>query len=330
VVIRQIDRAALTKERNDLGAISNAIVMQIIRNKNIPDQNSWTNVAATWAMLSSSAISSNPRGYNRALLVDKSAWLGGSRLPFTQTNTGTTVPSSARMMILSSIGSTLPVTSGPIPVASFNDIWATSDGAVPLTWSGWSGSGGDLLIQRMNLEPLFHRLILFNRNTNVACSFGVDSTNQVSFATQWDSYYLDGSVVGLYTNGALALTEIINRDIGRVYEAGIWGDQIGPGPPSANQTNIDDIAYAFLSAKSAPPTGNGNNFRGDNTFGVADVLLSYMSAYSSWANMSTCFSTEGVSQGSVQQIPEYVLLQNVINCFGGGSGKGISSCTIVP
>jgi hypothetical protein len=99
------------------------------------------------------------------------------------------------------------------------------------------------------------------------------------------------------------------------------------------QTGMDNIAYAFINSQSAPPTGSGNNFRGDNTFGIVDVMISYMSAYSSWATMPTnCFYTEGVSQGNVQKIPEYILMCNAIGCFGGGcgSGNGNAACTIVP
>src|SRR6266576_1880633 len=50
VVLRRVDRAAWTKEVNDLGAISNAIALQIIRNAAVPNQANWAATTADWIM----------------------------------------------------------------------------------------------------------------------------------------------------------------------------------------------------------------------------------------------------------------------------------------
>jgi hypothetical protein len=323
VVIRRIDQAALTQEVANLGSISNAIVLQAIRNQNLPSTNTWATIAAAWAGLPVSAITTTPRNYSRAFLIDGSGWLGTNALPYTQTNTGTTIPVSARVMIVSTISKALPVSTGTPTAASFNDIWNTPDGTKPGTWSTWTGSGRDIVIQRINLQPLFHRVILFNResNTNVQCYATVNGGSQLPLTNQWDAYYLHGSVLGLGTNSNLLLTEVVNSDMSRSYESGSWSDQIGAGPPATlGTTNLDAIAYAFVNSPFPPITK-----KGDNTVGVADSLLAYMNAYGSWANMDPCFSYGG--NGTVNKVVEYQIMQAVATCFG-GSAQG--TCTIVP
>src|SRR5262249_47949932 len=118
-----------------------------------------------------------------------------------------------------------------------------------------------------------------------------------------------------------------NRDLSR-YQTfnGPWSDQPDPGPPGSTTssvwTNLDNLAYAFVSSP-APPGAQ----RGDNTLGVADMLLGYMTAYSSWSTMTPCFSYEGM--GNNNKVPENVILQQVVGCFGNpGQAKG--GCQIVP
>jgi prepilin-type N-terminal cleavage/methylation domain-containing protein len=327
-VIKQIDRAVLTQEITNLQAISNAVVLQAIRNKTISSANTWASDAAGWLGLPSSSIATNSRNYGRAFLIDGSGWLGTTALPYIQTNSGTTVPTSARLIIVSAIARGLPasITSGNPGNAMFNDIWNTTDGSKPndSTWSTWQGTADDVVIQRINLQSLFHRVILYSRDTNTPCFFTIDGTGALpvpaTTANQWESYYLHGSVVGMYTNSVLLVSEIANKDMSRVYEAGSWSDQIGPGPPAAYSTNLDQLAYAFVNS-SFPPVSK----KGDNTLGVADSLLAYLNAYASWANMSPCFSYGG--NGNPTKVVEYQLMSAVAGCFG-GSASG--TCTIVP
>src|SRR5262249_43531602 len=95
VIVRQIDRAAWTAEAANVGSISNAIVMQVLRNKTVSSTNTWASDAALWTGLPTTSITTNPRRNTRAFLMDSSGWLGSTTLPYVQTNTGTTVPTSA-------------------------------------------------------------------------------------------------------------------------------------------------------------------------------------------------------------------------------------------
>src|SRR5215468_6578677 len=76
VVIRRIDQAARIREINDLGAISNALTLQIIRSNKVSSASTWTNDAANFLSLPASAIAQNPRKYNRVLFIDTNGWLG--------------------------------------------------------------------------------------------------------------------------------------------------------------------------------------------------------------------------------------------------------------
>lgn len=323
VVVRQIDRAAWNAEATTMVSISNAVVMQAVKNKTISNTNTWANDAANWAGLPPSAITANARNYARAFLIDGSGWLGSTALPYTQATTGTAIPTSARLLIVSTISTALPasVATGVPSVAAFSNIWNAPDKTVPAGWT-WTGKGEDLVIQRINLQPLFHRVIVYDRDTNVNCFLSIGTTNQVAVAPQYEAYYLHGSVMGLWTNSVQLLSEVVNQDMSRTYESGAFSDQIGAGPATTlgSTTNLDTIAYAFVNSMFPPVTK-----KGDNTLGVADSLLAYLNAYSSWANMSPCFSYGG--NGAVNKVIEWQLMDAVANCFG-GSAKG--TCTIVP
>ena len=82
VVIRQRDRAAYTKEFNDLNAISNAFVLQAISTKSIPDQTTWSNKVANWVMRPASQITTNPRRFNRVFLMNSNLTLAPLILPY--------------------------------------------------------------------------------------------------------------------------------------------------------------------------------------------------------------------------------------------------------
>ena len=184
------------------------------------------------------------------------------------------------------------------------------------------------MIQRINIQPLFHRVILFVRDTNLAsASYSINNSALVPLsATNWvDSYFLDGSVLGMYTNSGLALTQIIKNDMSRVFELGLWRDQIGGGPPVlVTSTNLETDAYNFITSP-AP----ASSLKGDTVAGAAEQLLAYMLAYSSWAGTNnaggTCFYYNGT--GQAKKVEEYALMNAVLTCFGGGAN---GTCNLVP
>src|SRR5207245_3528179 len=114
----------------------------------------------------------------------------------------------ARVMIVSSLSRALPIATGVPTSTEFNAIWSTSEGAKPTTatWTSWAGTGDDLRIKKLNLQPLFYQVILVDHrsDTNTPPWFSIDnsSTNAVpQGALGLNRYYIDGSVLGLgYTD----------------------------------------------------------------------------------------------------------------------------------
>jgi len=327
-VLRQIDNGVLSQETANLNAISNAIVVQLVRSNNIPSQATWAQAAANWLTIPVANVTTTSRHYQRAYLIDPALNLGGGGLPYTQTPAGTPRPTNPRVMVVSSIAGPLPVTSGP--TNTFDDIWNTATGVKPASWTNWSGNPASVVIQRINLQPLFHRVILFDRDpsTNASLCFAVNGVATNPASIYWDSYYVDGSVLGEYTNTAspaLQWTQIINRDLGSAFQNGFWSDQIGFSP-NANAVAVpnsplsfQDLVYQFILSPYPPSK------KGDNTIGVADAFLAYLNAYSSWANMSPCFSYQGT--GNNGMVMEYQLLSTVCTCFGGSAW---GTCALVP
>ena len=279
-VVRQVDKAARTKEITDMAAISNAIVMEAVRDKRIPGPSNtdWPQAAAKWLDRPAAQVLANPRGVPRAFVIDPAFQLGGSGLPYTQTTNGAPRPNSARIMILSSIGSALPVSSGVLSAASFNDIWNTPSMVKPASWAAWSGGKGeDLVIQRINMEPLFYRLILVNRGANNAATFSIDGNNpqQVPGGNlEWDAYYLDGTMLNLNSTNILVNQTLLKRDVSYVFENGAWLDQIVNPPPNNDLTkafalNLSVFLGAGVSTNQQIQASAMLNFMLDHNMSVA-------------------------------------------------------------
>src|SRR5205085_5022369 len=90
-------------------------------------------------------------------------------LPYSQTinGTGSILPPTARLIILSTLGPGFPASLADGTTNDFNTIWSTPDGAVPSVSPSnplysWSGKAGDLIVQRVDFSSLFVHLVLWN------------------------------------------------------------------------------------------------------------------------------------------------------------------------
>lgn len=296
VVVRRVDIAAVNAEASSLNALSNAIVLQILRGNSIPSEGAWFQAAGNWLAYAPATITTNGRHFARAYLVDTNGWLGAN-LPtsgyYAQSGAGTTVPTGARVMLVSSLSAALPVASGRPGTVSFNDIWNTPPNSIPTTWTTWKGRGEDLLIQRMNLQPLFSQLILVNRDRNNAAAYVLSGqTNLVSSRSCFTASYISGSVVGLGSTNSgttnLQTSCVLSGNASYVFENGYWGMQIktGPNPFSTNAPvwmNFNNIAQTFVAMPENPDAG-GNNAKGGDQQQVLAAMTDFMLIYQLWAN----------------------------------------------
>ena len=297
-IIKRIDFAAWAAENASLSAMKDALVQHVVRSNNIPgSQTTWAAAISSELGLAPANITTTPRNYHRFYLIDTSGWLGPALASgdWNQAPGGeTSAPSGARLMIVSQIGG--PALDSYFPKSTpnptdFANIWNTPQGATPNTLVSWSGNANDLLVQRINLEPLFHRVILVNgaggpgyftiyTNNPAAVSPGASGTN---------IYYLDGTALNLYDATAtnLLAREVIRNDMSRFFEYSVWRDQINVGitnsPPASSGYGL--LAATFLASATIP-----NASSGETPQAILGLLSSYMNGYSAWANMNPPFS----------------------------------------
>ena len=322
VVVRRVDIAAVNAETTDLKNLNDALVLQILRSNSIPSEATWAQAAGNWLAYAPATITTNARRYARALLIDTNGWLGANLKTngyYVQTNVGTIITNSARMMIVSSLSAALPVATGRPGSASFNDIWNTAPNAIPSTWTTWQGRGDDLLIQRINLQPLFYQLILVNRDNNNAATYSiVGPTNLVMARSISNAFYFSGSVVRLgSTNSGVANLQtsyVLDRNNSFVFENGYWRTQIGNGPTNNLAPNpgssFNNFAQAFIHTADNPASAN-NSGKGGAPEQVLVDMLNFMMIYQLWANNPHgSFTTYNLSAAAKANDSMYFYLKN--------------------
>src|SRR5439155_24383005 len=149
-------------EAATLRKLGDALQDSIRRNHYIPADTNWASVVAGEAGMDIGTVTNNARTRLRVFWIDSSGWLS-TNLPYAQNYAGTpNVPVNARMMLVSSLGKSLPITNGTANATDFSELWNVSEGTVPGSgpWAGWTGRTEGVKIQGGNLSPLFFKLLL--------------------------------------------------------------------------------------------------------------------------------------------------------------------------
>jgi hypothetical protein len=194
-------------------------------------------------------------------------------------------------MIVSSLGKTLPasITSGVLGASDFSALWNSADNTVPTTgaWTNWPGDPTDVVVQRINLAPLFVHLVMSKYNSSSYGYYtvdGIDGTTVPTQATYVDGYFLQGSVLTLYTNQYatnLDSKQILTADASFVFEVGKWRGTLQGGSPGNGAATGGDVVQQFLDAtpnvKAANPNSNAQQVL------IVNDMLTFMSNYNVWA-----------------------------------------------
>jgi prepilin-type N-terminal cleavage/methylation domain-containing protein len=314
-VIKQIDEAAWTKERDQLAGISNSIVLSILNNKAVPSD--FRPAVASWIQQPQAKIDTNPRRNARGFMIDTAGWLGTTTLPWTQTVVGATAPpQNARIMIVSSMGRVLP---GSVFMhGNFQDVWDTPERTKPSVWTNWPGRGEDLVIQRITLDPLFHRLALVNRDPlkdgRYSIQPSITTTNLPPNLTR-TSYFLNGTDLTLLLPDGVPQERVqLTRDASYAFSGSRWGgDYYGSGYEEDTAQGFAYWAFRFMKAGPAPTAQQGATPEG-----TVSAMYDFMLVFSLWANK--CFDSIHFPQyGSGPEsttVPEYILLLDIA---GGGT-----------
>jgi prepilin-type N-terminal cleavage/methylation domain-containing protein len=318
-MVKRTDLAVRSQEVANLGVISNALVRQTVRSGTVTESTGWPTNVASASGFSVNQTVANARLYNRVYFTQVSPT--PLSLPYTQTNIGTSKPAKLRAIIVSLLGGDLlsaancpNQSGGALTDADFNALWNTPDGRRPTSglWTNWNGSRDDFLMQRLDYAPLFHHLVLVNRDTNFTAAFTINGSSTINVTNNvtnnWDAYYVDGTVVGLcnLNNTPIMQTPyVLTRDISFVFEEGLWRGQImGVANSSTNADNFSTKAASFLASQWYSGAHSGADQQG-----ALAAMYSFMYTYALWANECPHFSWHNAS--SSIQVPEYEMLNDI-------------------
>lgn len=168
--LRAIENAAVAAEVKTLHGLGDQVRTYLRTQGTPPPVATWTTALGTYADLSPADLATNKRQMNRVYLTDPAS-----------------VPTQ-RVIILSSMrtGLALPTAANINTAVRFQDIWQTTDGSLPtaLSWGGWAawsavaGSGSYLVIERVNLAPIYstdlqNLTITLNNPTGTTASYNI-------------------------------------------------------------------------------------------------------------------------------------------------------------
>jgi hypothetical protein len=239
---------------------------------------------------------------------------------------------NARVMIVSSLARALPasVTNGVPSAANFTAIWNAAENTVPAApaFAGWAGTGDELRIKKLNLDPLFYQLILVDHNnaTNNRPQFSINNSSASAVpagALGLNRYYLDGTVVGLYdSNTNLQSRHLLKRNISFLFESDTWQREVQGDQQSFSASGADfyNHAITFFNHKTSTNAASGSS-----QYGVMIGMYTFMFDYTYWANGCPHFANHGQSPSAT---PEYTLLNN--QGENGGNVDQFSTQLIAP
>ena len=281
-IIKRIKRAHSAKEDANLRTIGASLQREILRSKTIPNAG-WAQLVGDELAIPLADVTTSVAGNPRVFLIDPNLHIGTGNLPFTQSQSGSvTPPSSARVMIISSQGEPLPasiVTGVAADSATFDNIWDASGGTAPVGWPPeWQNKGEVLHVFRLNLESLFHRLVISDITIGNAAviSVGGGAPFQIP-AGGLSSYYLEGTVIEFHNDGAMESRDLLFGDRSYIYERRVWRGQLWEGKIK-DASDLAKALDAFQSARANPSAASGAT-----QAGLVDAYYNYVLNYATWS-----------------------------------------------
>ncbi len=284
--IQRMDKAAGDQESAALKSFGDALQQSIMRNRYVPGEANWATSIAAELGVDVASVTNSPRKQPRFFLIDQNLSIGGSGLPYRQTNAGASGVPSARVMLVSSIGRALPasIASGVMSSDNFNALWNWNDATSALptnsfSWTGWPNSD-DLKVQRVDLSQLFVRLVLSISASTRPASYSIDSTNtppQVP-STGTNAYFIQNSILYLYSDLILDSQQILIQDSAFVYYLNRWRSSVS-GAGFLAGLDIAAVVDQYMTAFPNSRAQNGTNQQRV----VAQSMMDYMDRYSDWA-----------------------------------------------
>ncbi len=221
-VFRDIDRAVGEAERQNLKRLSSDLDTYVRNSKIIPSAATWGNAVSSVSSIPLNKITQNDRLQDRRYYVDPRFFTTSDTVfaEYAQSNGLASPPVSPRIIIASNLKGTLPASINTS--ADFNAVWNQTAGAPVLESS-------DIIVERINLQGHFHRVLFSNSNTvdSPGYRFETNSMQAISGATT-ELYVLSDTRISLFdapfTSNVLSQTFLVGSAGSFSYNnsAGVW------------------------------------------------------------------------------------------------------------
>lgn len=176
-LIQLLDEGYESAERQSLATIADSLERSIRANKIIPSASAteWPARVAEYSAISAGRVLENERGFSRRLYVDPRFWTNTDQTfsTYQQTQGASSPPVAPRMMLVSRLDGN--VGQALNSHTAFQDVWEQTPSASIV-------EGKKLLIQRIHLGPLFHRVILSNSSAQQA-GFQLENSTEAAVAS---------------------------------------------------------------------------------------------------------------------------------------------------
>lgn len=306
-LLQQLGELARRQESERLSQIGQGLREYILRTRQVPATSTLASNVAEVLGWPARWVQETAAGQPRVFFYDPQLQIGtttASTLPYVQTTSGAAAVSGARFLIVATLGAPLPGVignPGNDAVRVFNLLWDAPDGTQPAGWT-WGGEWRDILIQRVNLRPLFTQVVLNNQSYRFG-RYSVDNTNAPVALTNssFTAFFLGRTQLGLHGDGTGPLqsvqvvpsAEAAGRDPAYawypsyVYERGIWRGRLFMEPPVPRRSG-NDLQAAYEIFMSGPP--NVYKVGSVTQSSVTWAMYNFMSNYVVWATSG--FSAE--------------------------------------
>lgn len=282
-IVARINRASSTKESKALASIAEALQTRVLVDRSVPGDETWAQLVADELGVPINQVATSVGQQPRVYLWDPAISIGGQSgiLPYTQAGTGSPAqPQNMRIMIVSSQFLPLPpfLVSGAAPTQQeFDELWNAPRGSVPSGWPpDWTTRGEDLHVQRLNLTPLFHHLVINDITAEGTAAISVDGGAVTAIPSGGlEGYYFEGTEISLLNEGMVDSMETLGGDLSYTYERGIWRGQLWEG----KLKDATDFAAALDRFRLSRTLQQANA----NQQLVIDAYYNYALVYSSWA-----------------------------------------------
>lgn len=273
VASKRLDEAARDGEAANLAAMSEALEQSILATRTIPTTANFATTIASYLNMEVNAVSTNKRKFARLFMADPAMSMA---LPYAQGVAGASaLPTGVRLMLVSSAAKALPA-----GMTNFNDIWITPKNSIPGSVTNWGGRGEDFVVERIELGPRFHKVLLMNVDVAPAVGFfAIDNaTNSVAPASPFSAYYMDGTVLSVFKPDGTTVDfrETIKDDVSFVYQNGKWGRQLSSSDD--NSGTFGQLVDRFLRQPVPCDPGAGATQRS-----VVNAFYDYLWGYADWA-----------------------------------------------